>query len=610
MNKLHPAPGNLFRKNTFQRNIFRRKMFRYSRLGIRLLWKNSPRLLLLKLLRIPLSALRAFPGMYLAGYSVDMLSRNISLKNYLYAVAVLLLILALLSLLNNLLDNRITCLNRKLKLRLLLNIDEICLHMDYADLENVNLMKQKEFAQSAVNEDSFDIFIRSIEEILNGLLIFLGVAFILSKVSFLIWIPLGISLLFSALYNYRNTRAGYMDTRESAEYKRKSDYIHTLCTDFSYAKEMRLFHLKKGIEEKTEQVDNLFFRLREQRRKDNRILMFCFLLSGFLMECSLYLYLGWLVLGPGAITPGDFALYGAALRQVKDIMDNLLDVISKLAVNTRYLEEFFSFTETVPSRGSGQPMPEHFESLTFEDVTFRYPGSDKKALDRVSITISRGDSLMIVGENGAGKSTFVKLCCGLYRPDSGRILLNGTDISRFNREAYMAWFSAVFQDYKLFAESIEENLTSGEKSADGSRISYALKETGLTEIIKRLAKGPRTQLYRIFDPEGVEFSGGEMQRLAIARAICKNSDFLILDEPLSALDTSNESRIYDCFRRIASQKTVLFVSHRLSGVKFTNRILVFREGKIVGDGSHQELMENCSLYSELYKMQADLYGES
>lgn len=587
-----------------------KNLFLYSWMGMKLLWRKSRQQFMLILLNMIVSSIQAFPGMYLLSYSVSALSGKMEIREFLYTVMLFVAGIAGIGLFSRVLGQRITWLNQKLKLQLRMDINEICMKMDYRDMGDGEKLQQKGFAQNAVNGNSLDLLLQSMGEALSGILILFGLLHILTEVSFLIMIPMGISLLCGGLYHYKNAKTGYIDSKETVEYKRKNIYIQQVCRDFSFAKEIRLFGMKNGLKKRMDAVDDLLFRIKEQRRKDNRFLMVCFILSDYILEGAIYLYLGWLVLGAGRIGPGEFTLYASALRKVKGTIDGLLETLTRFAVNAQYLKGFFVFMDLpVPVR-EGKRLPEKFESLEFRNVCFRYSGSDKNVLNDINITISSGDSIMLVGENGAGKSTFVKLCCGLYKPTAGRILLNSIDINEYDPEKYMEFFSVVFQDYKLFAASIKENIASMEEEISESRVQYALTEAGIAEKVAELEKGTDTQLYRIFDEAGEELSGGEMQRLAIARALYKESDFMILDEPLSALDAYNEYKIYDCFRKISENKTVLFVSHRLSSVKFTNKIVVFDCGKIVGEGSHEELMRHCKLYSELYDMQSKLYIET
>ena len=310
------------------------------------------------------------------------------------------------------------------------------------------------------------------------------------------------------------------------------------------------------------------------------------------------------------ISLGEFSLYINALRQLKSSVDDIIYTLTDFVVNTEYLDGFFTFIEQKVNLANIESNPVTVSAATvqFENVYFRYPNATQYTLKNINITINAGETLLIVGENGAGKSTFAKLLCGLYRPTKGRILFNGIDISTMESQDYMRHISAVFQDYKLFAMSISDNVCSmQQKNIDG--IKHALAQTNMLDIVDVTCKKENTQLYRIFDEEGIEFSGGEMQRLAISRAIYKNASVLVLDEPTSALDPKAEHEIYSSFRHVSNNRTVVYISHRMSSTKFSDKIAVFKDGEILEYGTHDELMELNALYCELYSLQASLYNK-
>jgi ABC-type multidrug transport system fused ATPase/permease subunit len=247
-------------------------------------------------------------------------------------------------------------------------------------------------------------------------------------------------------------------------------------------------------------------------------------------------------------------------------------------------------------------------SIRFENVTFSYPKTDKKVLDNISFSINEGEKISIVGLNGAGKSTVVKLICRLYHPDSGKIFINGRDIYEYSRESYDRVVAAVFQDYKLFNFTISENISCKPSGTDGEKVKKLLDMVGLGEKIKSLSKGTDTLFGKEYDTEGVEFSGGQSQKIAIARALYKNASLVILDEPTSALDPIAEAEIYENFNNLVGDKTALYISHRMSSSVFCDRILVISAGKIEAFGTHRELMKNeGSTYYRLFSSQAENY---
>ena len=248
--------------------------------------------------------------------------------------------------------------------------------------------------------------------------------------------------------------------------------------------------------------------------------------------------------------------------------------------------------------------------VEFRDVSFRYPNMEAYALRHVSMKFRIGEKLAVVGRNGSGKTTFIKLLCRLYDPTEGEILLNGVDIRKYDYAEYQALFSVVFQDFRLFAFSLGQNVTAG-ADVDRARAEVCLREAGLGERLLRMPDGLDTMLYRDFDPHGVVISGGEAQKIAIARALYKNAPFLVLDEPTAALDPVSEYEVYRKFNAISGGKTALYISHRLASCRFCDEILVFSAGSIVQHGAHEALLqEKNGEYACLWHAQAQYYDDS
>jgi ATP-binding cassette subfamily B protein len=245
--------------------------------------------------------------------------------------------------------------------------------------------------------------------------------------------------------------------------------------------------------------------------------------------------------------------------------------------------------------------------VEFRDVSFKYPGSDQYVLRHVSMKFKVGKRLAIVGQNGSGKTTFIKLLCRLYDPTEGQILLNGIDIRKYRYDDYMNIFAIVFQDFQLFAFTLGQNVAAAQEY-DRAKAEKCLRASGFGERFDQLTKGLDTYCYRVFDQEGVNFSGGEAQKIAIARALYKNAPFIILDEPTAALDPIAEAEIYSKFNDIAGDKTAIYISHRLSSCKFCDEIAVFHEGAVIQHGSHEELLrDENGKYYELWNAQAQYY---
>lgn len=244
--------------------------------------------------------------------------------------------------------------------------------------------------------------------------------------------------------------------------------------------------------------------------------------------------------------------------------------------------------------------------LEFRNVSFHYPNSKENILKHITAKIKVGGKMAIVGRNGSGKSTFIKLLCRLYDPTEGEILLNNIDIRKYDYDEYRRIFSVVFQDFKLLSFSIAGNVAA-DTSYDKEKVWLCLKKTGLSERVKEMPKGIETVIYKQ-EEEGVEISGGEEQKLAIARALYKDAAIMILDEPTAALDPISELEIYEQFNEIVQEKTAIYISHRMSSCRFCENILVFDDGNIIQHGSHEELLkQEKGLYAKLWNAQAQYY---
>lgn len=313
----------------------------------------------------------------------------------------------------------------------------------------------------------------------------------------------------------------------------------------------------------------------------------------------------------GAFGIGSITQYVGAITAMCGGVRGIFLLATDLCMNACYLDTIKKYLEIPDHMYHGSLTTEkrsdrNYE-VEFKNVSFKYPGTEKWVLRNVSMKFRIGSRLAIVGENGSGKSTFIKLLCRLYDPQEGEILLNGIDIRKYKYEDYMELFSVVFQDFKLLAGALGSNVA-GSRSFDKERAEKALSDAGFAERLASMEKGLETSLYRRFDENGVEPSGGEAQKIAIARALYKNAPFLILDEPTAALDPIAEAEIYAQLNQIAGDKTSIYISHRLSSCRFCEEILVFDKGSIVEQGSHEALLENTSgKYYTLWNAQAQYY---
>ena len=316
----------------------------------------------------------------------------------------------------------------------------------------------------------------------------------------------------------------------------------------------------------------------------------------------------------GAFGVGAITQYVGAITNLFSGISNLLETHGLVSTNAEFLKLCYEFLD-IPNgmyRGSltTEKRSDRQYQVEFRDVSFRYPGSDQWALRHVNMEFRVGKRLAIVGENGSGKTTFIKLLCRLYDPTEGQILLNGIDIRKYQYRDYMELFSVVFQDFRLFSQPLGANVA-GSSTYDSIRARRALEDAGFDKRLSEMKDGLDTMLYKELSADGVEISGGEAQKIAIARSLYKNAPFIILDEPTAALDPIAEAEIYSKFNDISGDKTAVYISHRLSSCKFCDRIAVFHGGQVVQTGTHEELVEDPQgKYHELWYAQAQYYQET
>ena len=315
----------------------------------------------------------------------------------------------------------------------------------------------------------------------------------------------------------------------------------------------------------------------------------------------------------GAFGVGSVVQYIAVLQRLGDGLQELMFILSDNEVYCIHLQKLFDYLDIPNHMYQGSLTIEKRDDneyyVEFHNVSFRYPNTDHDVLKRVNIKFNVGEKLAVVGMNGSGKTTFIKLLCRLYDPTEGEILLNGVDIRKYNYDEYRSIFSMVFQDFQLFSFSLGQNVAAS-VNYDANRVKTCLEKAGFGNRLKEMPQGLDTCLYKDFEENGVEISGGEAQKIALARALYKDAPFIVLDEPTAALDPVAEAEVYSKFNKIVGDKTTIYISHRLSSCRFCDEIAVFDNGQIVQQGSHDELVaDENGKYHELWYAQAQYYTE-
>lgn len=493
-------------------------------------------------------------------------------------------------------------------------INEKCMKMDFKYTEDRKILNDIETAERAVSGASMGIeaVLRKIFGIFGAGAAFLGYVAIVLSLSPLVLLYLIVNVTVIYYLTTKVKKYEYGKKNDISELNRKSNYIYNLMYDFTYGKDIRIFNLGRKIADKyrmytTKKIGiykNIRYRYFKSAAADAVLLL--------IREGIVYAYLIYKVLYSG-MGIGNFALYSATIAGFAAWMQRILEDIAHINAQNLYINDYRNFLETdleIESLNYTEIPKEDTYEIEFKNVSFKYPNSERYVYKDLSLKISKGQKLAIVGINGAGKTTLVKLLTRLYEPSNGEILLNGINISKFKKEEYYRLFSVVFQEIKMFAFSIAENIALKDKEFNNKeKVMESIEMAGMREKINSLENGIDTPLLKTLDPTGIDLSGGEKQKLALARGLYKDGPVVILDEPTAALDPIAESNIYKSFNSMIGDKTAIFISHRLASTRFCDVIAFFEDGEIQEYGTHDELLMKNGKYAEMFNIQTSYYRE-
>lgn len=387
-------------------------------------------------------------------------------------------------------------------------------------------------------------------------------------------------------------------------------YMMSIMNNYQYGKDIRIYTMQGLLEayyiKVMKTANNFFLNWGISDGFYTGVIMFLTqLLSGLV-----YIIIGGKAIY-GVISAGSVFLYAGAVLQLTNSIKDEISEYNDFHYRAEYLDTYYDFINKPNTHYTGTlPIEKRTDAeyeFTLENVSFQYPGTEEEILKEINLKLRIGGKYAIVGRNGAGKTTLIKLLCRLYDPTRGRILLNGIDIKYYDYEEYVKIFSVVFQDFKLLSLPLADNVSSGEK-VEEEHMWEVLEQAGLKERIERMPEGLWSQLYKN-NGNGIEISGGEAQKLAIARALYKDGPFVILDEPTAALDPISEAEIYQNFNEMIKGKTAIYISHRMSSCKFCDDIIVLDNGRITERGNHEKLVKENGIYASLYNAQAQYYKE-
>lgn len=406
---------------------------------------------------------------------------------------------------------------------------------------------------------------------------------------------------------------GYRHREEIAEYENKMWYIDGRAKDYSAAKDIRLFNIRPWLEELGEKAMDAFMAFHKRANGVYFWGRIADIILSFTRNGIAYAYLLNLVLSNG-LSSSEFLLYFSAVGGFTSWVSGILGDLStlhrqSLDISTvreciEYPEQFeFETGETL------EPNNKKEYEIKLVNVSFRYPESERYTLENINLTLRPKEKLAVVGLNGAGKTTLIKLICGFFDPTDGQVLLNGKDIKGYNRRDYYKMFSAVFQDFSLLAGTIAANIAQTEEDIDMEKVRKCADQAGLLTKIQALPEGFETYLNRRVYENAIMLSGGETQRLMLARALYKDSPIIILDEPTAALDPIAEAELYQKYNEMTLGKSAIYISHRLASTRFCDRIIFIENNHITEEGTHDELLAQGGRYAELFEIQSKYYRD-
>lgn len=402
---------------------------------------------------------------------------------------------------------------------------------------------------------------------------------------------------------------GYRHREERDKTENRRWYVNDVTESLEAAKDIRIFNMQPWLTALAREADEVMTAFHRKAASVYIWSKIIDLVLTFLQNGAAYVYLiGAVVLGRMDVATFTlcFAVVGNFTGRFTEILGGF-NTLYRQSLDISALREFLEYPE--PFRFEGGVIPEHIGTVELRNVSYRYPGTEKDVLSGIDLTLRPGERLAIVGLNGAGKTTLARIVCGLLDPTEGTVLVNGVDLKEYNRGAYYKCFSAVFQDFSILAETIARNISQTDGEQDMAKVISCAKQAGIDEKISSLKDGYETHLNRSVYDDAIDLSGGEKQRLMLARALYKDGEFLLLDEPTAALDPLAEADIYNKYNEITAGKTAIYISHRLASTRFCDRIILLDGAVIAEEGTHEELISIGGKYAEFFEVQSRYYRE-
>lgn len=576
-------------------------------------WTVDKNSVILSALRIPAMIILPIVTALIPKIMIDYITENKSMKEMVFAVGFLSLLFAGLSWIGPYLQNRVSTNLEKLRAYYQINLFRKSMYVDYEDIESLagreKIKRAENFLYAGPFSFSYGLF-----------QLIIGVTGVGAFFAILTSINLGVvgiivaTCIVDGITRYFLMKKEDNFWGETSNIRVTFDYMYEIACDQTYAKDVRIYGLKEWLCFFLAKVAASYTKISRAFYKTSAPLSGAIAITSLLRDIIAYGYLVYCVLYQG-MKPANFIFLFGIISGFSTWLSTIISSQSEMRWVCNECDHFREFIEmkegTEKQNLETIPIPtaDQFPcSIEFDHVSFSYNKDENEVLKDVSFKIEKGENIAIVGENGAGKTTIIKLLCGFYPPTKGKILINGKDIAQFEKQEFYTLFSAVFQDYTFLPLSVAENISSAvSQETDYEKVDSVLRQAGVFERIQGLPEGSKTKMVKELNEDATNFSGGEQQKLLLAKCLYKNAPILILDEPTAALDPIAENQLYVQYDKLSQNKTSFFISHRLSSTKFCDRIFFVANGHIEESGSHDELIAKKGKYHHMFQVQSHYY---